>query len=147
MKWSDSNAAATEEFRVSPVDEGSSSARQKTDRAAAKHAGKATGGGAALQARKERHRSEKRQSVVKRVAEGMRRSILLHAISHAAVSIAERQIRVAQYRMAARFNLFRNWGGASMRDYRRIASTRRRFEFYARAVQDFSRDLTRPHPK
>ena len=65
-KWSDSNAAATEEFRVSPVDEGSSSARQKTDRAAAKHAGKATGGGAALQARKERHRSEKRQSSLKR---------------------------------------------------------------------------------
>ena len=147
MKWSDSNAAATEEFRVSPVDEGSSSARQKTDRAAAKHTGKATGGGRAFRLRKERHRSEKRQSFVKRLGEGMRRSALLHAISHAAVSIAERQIRVAEYRMAARFNLFRNWGGASMRDYRRIVGAHRRFEFYARVARDFSRDLTRPHPK
>ena len=116
---------------------------------ATKGKGKATGGGAAFQVRKQQTRSAKRQSLVKRVVEGMRRSVLLHAISRAAVSIAERQIRVAEYRIAARFNLFRNWGGASMRDYRRIVGAHRRFEFYARVARDFSRerDLTRPHPK
>jgi hypothetical protein len=105
---------------------------------------KATCGGAALQARKDRHRSAKRRSFVQQLGEGMRRSVLLHAISRAAVTIGKRQIRVAEYRITARLNLFRNWGGASMRDYRRLVSAKRRITFYARLVGNFANDLNRP---
>jgi len=114
---------------------------------AAKGKGRATGGGAAFQLRKARRRDDKRHSFVSRLADGMRRSVVLNAIGRAAAAIGRRQIRVAEYGLRAHFNAFRNWGGAPMREYRRIVSATRRRAFYGRVARNFLRDLNRPHPK
>jgi hypothetical protein len=108
-------------------------------KAAMKGRGKASTGGRAAQLRKKRNRSAKRQSTVRRFADGARRSALLCAITRAAAAFAARQARVAEYRTHARLDPFRNWGGAPLRAcaYRRSVGTARRALFFGRTRGHF----------
>jgi hypothetical protein len=111
-----------------------------TQSKAATKGNKASSGGRAPQLRKVRNRSAKRQSMVRRFADGARRSALLYAITRAAAALAARQARAAEYRMQSRLDPFRNWGGAPLRAYRRSVSTARRALFF----RNFTNNLHRP---
>jgi hypothetical protein len=107
--------------------------------------GKATGGGG-IRLRRQGHREAARAAWFTRLARAARRSALLRALGRAALAIAERQIRVAEARMMARMNPFRNWGGEPMRVYRQVKSAERRIVFFDRVARNFRNDLRQPRP-
>ena len=122
------DATEAEEIRVSHVEEGASSTRQTEESPAP-----TSGGGIRLCCQQFRD-----------AGRAARRSSLLRAIGRAAVAIGERQIRVAEARMMARLNPFRNWGGAPMLVYRQFRSAERRIVFFDRLARNFRNDLRAP---
>ncbi len=106
--------------------------------------GRSTGGGQAAQLRQQQNRSSKKEAQLTARLTPPRPSNLLKAIGNAAVAIGQRQLRVIEYRIRARFNPFHNWGGAPMRIYRQQRSAIRRVDFAARVSRNFWRDLHRP---
>jgi hypothetical protein len=106
--------------------------------------GRSTDGGQVAQLRQQRNRTAKRGAVLNRSPATPHASGLLPALNRAFLAIAQRQIRVAEYRFFARFNPFNNWGGAPMRLYRQQRSAIRRVDFAARVSRNVLRDLHRP---